>query len=126
MKGLTAEWLSKAEEDYSVATGLIRRRKTPADSICFHCQQAGEKYLKSLLQEQGIHFGKTHDLEGLLRSCLPQFPQLAGLSGDAKLLNDYAVQYRYPGMDATKSQARRAIQSVSRLRKALLKLLVSP
>ena len=44
MKGLTAEWLAKAEEDYSVATGLLRRRKIPADSICFHSQQAAEKF----------------------------------------------------------------------------------
>ena len=96
MKGLTAEWIAKAEEDYSVATGLLRRRKIPADSICFHSQQAAEKYLKAILQEQGIHFGKTHDLEELLSLCKPQFPQLGALSNDLKLLGDYAIRYRYP------------------------------
>ena len=49
MNGLTAEWLAKAEEDYSVAKGLLRRRKVPADSVCFHSQQAAEKYLKAVL-----------------------------------------------------------------------------
>ncbi len=29
MNELTAEWVTKADEDYSVATGLIRRRKFP-------------------------------------------------------------------------------------------------
>jgi len=75
MRSLTGEWLDKAEEDYSVATGLLRRRNVPANSICFHSRQAAEKYLKGLLQEQGIRFGKTHDLEDLLRLVGDRLPQ---------------------------------------------------
>ena len=122
MKGLTAEWLTKAEEDYSVATGLLRRRKVPADSICFHSQQAAEKFLKAVLQEQGIRFGKTHDLEGLLRLCTTPFPQLTLLVSDAQLLNDYAVRYRYPGIDATKKQAGLAAKAAGRIRRAVMSL----
>ena len=70
MKGLTAEWLAKVGEDYSVAAGLLRRRKVPADSVCFHSQQAAEKFLKAVLQQRGTRFGKTHDLEGLLREII--------------------------------------------------------
>ena len=125
MKGLTAEWMAKAEEDYSVATGLMRRRKVPADSICFHSQQAAEKFLKAVLQECGIHFGKTHDLEGLLQLCMAVFPQLTLLVGDAKLLNDYAVRYRYPGIDATKKQAKLAVTAAGRVRRTVLPLLKS-
>ena len=123
MKSLTAEWVAKAEEDYSVATGLLRRRKLPADSICFHSQQAAEKFLKAVLQERGIRFGKTHDLEGLLRLCTTSFPQLTLLVGDAQLLNDYAVGYRYPGIDATKKQAKLAAKAAGRVRRAVLPLL---
>jgi HEPN domain-containing protein len=123
MKGLTAEWLAKAEEDYSVAVGLLRRRRVPADSICFHCQQAAEKFLKAALQERGVHFGKTHDLEGLLRLCTTVVPHLTLLVGDAQLLNDYAVRYRYPGIDATKKQAKLAAKSAGRVRRAVLPLL---
>ena len=123
MKSLTAEWLAKADEDYSVAAGLVRRRKIPADAVCFHCQQAAEKYLKAFLQEHGIRFGRTHDLEAILRLCLPQGAQLGKLSKDARLLSDYAVRYRYPGMNATKAQARRAIDAAKRVRKAVLSLL---
>jgi HEPN domain-containing protein len=126
MKELTAEWLAKAEEDYSVATGLLRRRKGPADSICFHSQQAAEKHLKAILQEHGVRFGKTHDLEGLLRLCTTLFPQLTLLVGDAQLLNDYAVRYRYPGIDATKKQARLAVKAAGRVRRAVLPLLRMP
>jgi HEPN domain-containing protein len=41
------EWIRKAEEDYTAATVLARRRKHPTPSVvCFHCQQCAEKYLK--------------------------------------------------------------------------------
>ncbi len=123
MKSLTAEWVAKGEEDYSVASGLLRRRKVPADSICFHSQQAAEKFFKAVLQERGIRFGRTHDLEGLLRLCIPAFPQLTLLDGDAQLLNDYAVRYRYPGIDATKKQAKLAVKAAGRVRRTVLPLL---
>jgi HEPN domain-containing protein len=126
MKELTAEWLAKAEEDYSVASGLLRRRKVPSDSICFHSQQAAEKYFKAVLQEHGVRFGKTHDLEGLLRSCSNLFPQWTLLLPDAELLNDYAVRYRYPGIDATKKQAGLAVKAAGRVRRTVLPLLKRP
>ncbi len=123
MKPLTAEWVAKAEEDYSVASGLLRRRKIPADSICFHCQQAGEKLLKAVLQDSGIRFGKTHDLEEILSLCTETAPELALLLDDVTLLGDYAVRYRYPGMRATRTQARSAMKAARRIRTAVLGLL---
>ena len=38
------------------------------------------------------------------------------LVGDAQLLNDYAVRYRYPGIDATKKQSQMAAKAAGRLR----------
>ena len=122
---LTVEGLDKAQEDYSVATGLLRRRKIPANSICFHCQQAGEKYLKALLQERDLRFGRTHDLEELLRLAGQKAPRLLSLAGDLRLLSDYSVRYRYPGFDATPYQARRAVQAARRVRVSLLAMLTS-
>ena len=123
MKKLTAEWVAKAEEDYSVASGLLRRRKVPADSICFHCQQAGEKLLKAVLQDNRIRFGKTHDLEEILSLCVGAAPELALLLDDVTLVGDYAVRYRYPGIRATKTQARNAVKAARRIRAAVLGLL---
>jgi HEPN domain-containing protein len=123
MKKLTAEWVTKAEEDFSVATGLLRRRKIPADSVCFHSQQSAEKFLKAVLQEHGVRFGKTHDLEGLLRLCTAIFPALTLLVADAQLLNDYAVRYRYPGIDATTAQAKSAVRAARLVRRTILPLL---
>src|SRR6266446_2136200 len=45
MKHVTREWMAKAEEDFLAATDLALRRKRPVwDAVCFHCQQAAEKY----------------------------------------------------------------------------------
>lgn len=120
MRDLTAEWLAKADEDYFVARGLLRRKKVPAASVCFHCQQAVEKLIKAFLQENGIPFGKTHDLEELVRLGGATAAPLGLLSDDLKLLSDYAVKYRYPGFAATVDQARRAATAAKRVRTTIL------
>jgi len=115
MNSLVNEWIRKAEEDYSVAKGLLRRKRLPVNAICFHCQQAVEKLLKALLQKKRIHFGRVHDLEEL-RRLLGQAGALELLTDDLKLLSDYAVKYRYPGQNATSRQARDAGKAMCRIR----------
>jgi len=71
MKLLTREWIDKAEGDFATASREIRVRKFPNyDAVCFHAQQCAEKYLKALLQESEIPFGKTHHLVALLEILL--------------------------------------------------------
>ncbi|PWU17906.1 MAG: hypothetical protein C5B50_10290 [Verrucomicrobia bacterium] len=57
MKQATREWVKKAENDFETAAALMRRKKILGDSICFHCQQCVEKYLKARLEEAGSTFG---------------------------------------------------------------------
>ena len=68
MKKLTAQWVRKAESDYAVARKLARGSEPHHDELCFHCQQAAEKYLKALLEENSQPIPRTHVLEGM---CLP-------------------------------------------------------
>src|SRR5438309_443570 len=85
MKPLTREWVKKAEGDFSTAQREIRARKSPNhDSACFHAQQCVEKYFKARLQEAGMGFPHTHDLEALLAIVLPIEPLWAGMSASAK------------------------------------------
>ncbi len=68
----------------------------PADSVCFHSQQAAEKALKGALAFDGIVAPFTHDLVrlvGLLSS------QTAEVLADATSLSPYAVASRYPDAD---------------------------
>ena len=70
MKKLTREWVRKAESDYRGANQLARSRPPVHDLICFCSQQCAEKYLKALVEEQGLVVPRTHDLEDffLIRS----------------------------------------------------------
>ncbi len=50
MKKLTARWVRNAEADVTGAGELAPAKPTLNAVVYFHCQQAAEKYLKSLLQ----------------------------------------------------------------------------
>jgi HEPN domain-containing protein len=110
MKAAAREWVRCAEEDFDVATALMRRRtKTAANSIGFHCQQCVEKYLKARLEEEALMAPRTHDLVALLQLLLAVEPLWASFAPALRSLNDYAVRFRYPGHVATRSDARRAL-----------------
>ncbi|MGD0236038.1 MAG: HEPN domain-containing protein [Syntrophorhabdales bacterium] len=110
MNPLTTEWIQKAEGDFGTASREIRARRVPNyDAVCFHAQQCAEKYLKALLQEAGIQFGKTHNLVILLDLLLPAEPSWEILRHDMQVLNSFAVYVRYPGESADKATARDAL-----------------
>ena len=113
----TQEWLTKAEHDFEGAVDLSRRRKKPLpDLVCYHCQQAAEKYLKSILIFNAKAFPKTHDLIILLEMCL-QFS--SGLEMHRELfeiLNPYSAQFRYPGEEVRQEEARGAVKAMKEIR----------
>ena len=110
MRAVTRQWVDKAEEDFSVAAGLSRRRKNRAPNVqSFHCQQCVEKYLKARLVEAGVVPPKTHDLPQLLQLVLVHEPMWTAFMSAAKYLAQFAVVFRYPGSDATAAQAKRAL-----------------
>lgn len=120
MKPATQEWISKAEGDWTSAQREARARKAPNyDLACFCGQQCAEKYLKARLIEAGIAFRKTHDLEELLKLILPIEPGWSVLQSDLQYLSDFSVDYRYPGLSATKFQAQNAIKSCRKVRKVV-------
>ena len=61
-----AEWIEKAEGNYTSARILMRQRtQLVPDVVCNQSQQCAEKYLKALLVRHGLGFPKTHDLTQL-------------------------------------------------------------
>ena len=113
MNEIVAEWAEKAESDYRVAEREARVRKAPSyDMVCSHAQQCAEKYLKALLTHRQIPFRPIHDLEVLLGLAIPASPDLEVIRARLLLLNDYAVDVRYPGESATKDEARAAVQAM--------------
>ena len=123
MQKLTADWIRKAEGDWKVAHDVAAAVRPVKEAICFHCQQAAEKYLKALLQELGLPVRRTHDLEALLADLLPHHGELRRLRRGLSFLSDYAVEARYPGRDATKRQMMAALRWAERVREACRSLL---
>lgn len=62
---LVKKWLEKARRDLMTAKSGLDSSEPFTDIICFHAQQAGEKYIKAYLVWQEIEFPKTHSLEDL-------------------------------------------------------------
>ena len=108
MKRKTAQWVRKAEADLLLVKLAGAKKVELRDLICFHCQQAIEKYLKAVLQELGWAVPYTHDLTGLIDLLIPTDRTWHRLRRGTPQLTRYAVEYRYSGMKATPRQARAA------------------
>lgn len=118
MKPSTREWIKKAESDYRLAVTLARRRKlTFHDQACFHAQQSAEKYLKARLEEADIVSPKTHDLPRLLSLLLAVEPLWGALLPSAVALSQYAVEFRYPGHEATAHDEKNALKAAKSVRR---------
>jgi len=110
MNPLTLEWVTKAEGDFTTAGRELRARKAPNfDAACFHAQQCAEKYLKALLQEKSIPFGKTHNLIALLEQLLAADPNWEEARSHLEYLTAFSVIFRYPGESADKPTTRQAV-----------------
>lgn len=110
MKKLTGEWVRKAEADLLLAVRESAQKPRLNDAICFHCQQAVEKYLKALMCERSLTIPRTHDLNHLLLQLAPTDSTLSQHRRRLLRLADYAVDYRYPGIQASTRQAQSAVR----------------
>jgi HEPN domain-containing protein len=118
MNPAVAEWVSKAEGDFVTAGRELRVRKSPNyDAVCFHAQQCAEKYLKAVLQESDERIPKIHFLLELLAMILKFDGSYEFLKADLEALEDYSVQFRYPGHFAEKEDAQFAYVAAGTVRK---------
>jgi HEPN domain-containing protein len=126
MKKATREWVRKAEEDHRTALRAAEAVPPTHNTVCFHCQQTAEKYLKALLEELGLGVPKTHNLNYLTDLLLPQYPDLKSARRGMPVLTRFAVAVRYPGDNATKRQATSAVRWAARVRDACRAILGLP
>jgi HEPN domain-containing protein len=89
------QWLAKANEDLFVVKRLTDNEIIATSSVCFHCQQAVEKFLKAYLIANGVDIQRTHNIEFLLAECSDIDKDFADI--DPKELSDFGVDARYPG-----------------------------
>ena len=98
MKEETKRWLIKAMNDYKTAEKLLNLPEDEiiTDTLCFHCQQAVEKFLKAFLVQHNIDFEKVHSLEYLIKLCSTVDGEFENLYEVAEKLASYAIDIRYP------------------------------
>ncbi len=89
------QWLLKANEDLLVVNKLTEYEIIATSSVCFHCQQAVEKFLKAFLIANNVEIKKTHNIEFLLSECSDIDSDFADI--EPKELSDFGVDARYPG-----------------------------
>ncbi|HUW18582.1 MAG TPA: HEPN domain-containing protein [Sedimentisphaerales bacterium] len=117
------KWLLRADNDLKVAEHEMAAPKDElvTEAVCFHCQQAVEKYLKACLVRHNVDFGKTHNLEYLVELCSKEDIEFRAL--EVGNLTFYAVEVRYPDAFYTPSveEARESIEIAKRVRKFVIK-----
>ena len=87
------EWINKANKDIK-AVEKLEKEEDITEIVCFHCQQAVEKYLKALLLSNNEDIQKTHNIDILLNKCKKYNQERERYIGNP--LSDYVVDLRYP------------------------------
>ena len=124
MNELVREWIEKAEADSRTAERESAVTDGPNwDAVCFHAQQAIEKYFKALLQQQGVPFPRIHDLTMLAKVLFPAHPQWEVSRDSLEKLSLFAVELRYPGETASKQDAMQAVGIMQEWRQRLREVL---
>ncbi|MCX5654652.1 MAG: HEPN domain-containing protein [Planctomycetota bacterium] len=114
-------WVAKAEGDLLNIENNMASREVPWDTVCFHAQQAAEKYLKALLVSRGRIPPKTHDLVALLTECMDLEPGLEVIEEECHALTAHAIGTRYPAdlYEPDEAEARRMHEAARRVRVAV-------
>ncbi len=119
-KILVRQWISRAENDLLNVRNNLAAQEIPWDTICFHSQQAAEKYLKAVLVFYAQPVPRTHDLEHLLSMVVQWIPQIQEQREALRWLTTFAVASRYPvetveGVD--EPQGRRSLDIAQAIRR---------
>lgn len=121
---MARKWSEKAARDLLLAEHALTlpNDRCPFDLVCFHAQQAVEKYLKAVLILSQAKAPRTHDLAELA-GLLPKDFELTVSSHEIASLTPYAIQARYPavGDEPDPEEASRAVDIARRLKEAIQK-----
>ena len=97
-KDIILEWLKRARSNLERARAKKTSDEILYEDLCFDAQQAVEKSLKALLVRLDKPFPKTHSIGMLLKLIEETGVEIPGDINRSKILTDYAVDTRYPGM----------------------------
>lgn len=124
---LVDKWIAIADKDLLTAELLLKSDVVVTETICYHCQQSVEKYLKAYLVKHQIEFSKTHNIMTLINICASQDVSFKNTLEHADILTDYAVEIRYPDdwYEPTIDEANEAYSIAVEVKKFVLSMLSS-
>ncbi|MEW6041950.1 MAG: HEPN domain-containing protein [Elusimicrobiota bacterium] len=108
---LPKEWFESGDEDLKAAE-ILFNAEGPNRIICFHCQQAVEKYPKGFLLLNTDKYPKVHDLLELITLCQEINPQFINIKESSVILTPYYIESRYIAMTSetyTKQDSEKAM-----------------
>ncbi len=123
---IVREWLGKAEEDFTFAKINLEEKNKFYAQICFHFQQAAEKYLKSFIVAYDLEFKKMHSLINLLKICTEKEVSLLSLMEQCEILNTAYIDTRYPvhwPTDYSKEKAEKMQDAAKKIAQTIKELL---
>ncbi|MDD2501579.1 MAG: HEPN domain-containing protein [Geobacter sp.] len=95
LRTILRQWLQKGDNDLKTAEHGLQSPEPITDTICFHCQQAVEKYLKMYLVSKNEEPFKSHNISLLVTKCADHDIDFKALQR-FDFLTSYAVSLRYP------------------------------
>jgi len=91
------KWLDRAKSDYADALVLDKHTwPKSTETICYLCQQATEKALKTILVYNGDEVPKIHNIRDLMNLCVKYEPTVKVETRISMKLTDFAIASRYP------------------------------
>jgi len=114
------EWLYFADADFDSALILNDAHRKHDSIICYHCQQAVEKYLKAFLCYNGVIPPKIHVLETLCALCSEFDTSFNDIAKECAYLSPFAVHARYPfEIEITSLHTTNALEIVEKIKNFL-------
>ena len=111
------EWFYFADADLDSAFILKNAHRKHDAIICYHCQQAVEKYLKAFLCYNGLIPPKIHVLETLCALCSEFDASFNEIAKECAYLSPFAVHARYPlEMEITNANTVKSLEIVQKIR----------
>jgi HEPN domain-containing protein len=128
VRDLIQLWIEKASHDQGIAELLLREESPYTDGICFHCQQAVEKWIKASLLSLSVSFKKNHNLVYLLDLLSEKIEIPEEVYDKIETLEGYAVEIRYPdgNIEPTIENARDTVAIMHDIHAFLKNLLENP
>jgi len=119
MREIVQEWVEKGNSDFLAAKTLVQKEGLE-NQTGFHCQQAIEKWLKAYLIKHGEEIQTIHDLMALVIYCEKYDPAFKELEPLVEGISDFAVEFRYPGLNATAEEVKDALNKTKKVKEFLI------